>query len=92
MLGSNVLDLKDRALAIFTVVTALGCTNQAKLYMQGLRNLGYSVRQIAELLETIGLYAGVPRAVEGHALLRELAEEDAERDHAEAFYYEFPRH
>lgn len=92
LLGNDIIDLKTRATIIFTVMVSLGFKNEAKLYMQGMRNLGYTTRQIAEMIETIGLYAGVPRAVDAHVLLSELVEEDKERDHAEGFYYKFPRH
>jgi alkylhydroperoxidase/carboxymuconolactone decarboxylase family protein YurZ len=91
LLGSDVIDLRTRALTIFTVMTALGFKAECKLYMQGLMNLGFTTRQIAELAETIGLYAGVPRAVDAHMLLKELVDEDAERPHSEGFYYVPPK-
>jgi len=50
LLGNDVIDNRDRALAIFVVMTTLGFKNECKLYMQGMRNLGYSVRQIGEIL------------------------------------------
>lgn len=90
LFGNDVIDIKTRALTIFTVMAALGFKAECKLYMQGLRNLGYTDRQVAELLETIGLYAGVPRAVDGHMLLAELAAEDADRDHTKEFYNILP--
>lgn len=92
LLGNDVLDVTTRAVTIFTVMTALGFKHECKLYMQGLRNLGFTTRQVAELIETIGLYAGVPRAVDAHMLLSELLEEDKERPHADGFYYVPPRH
>ena len=92
LLGNDVIDIKDRTLAIFTVMVSQGYKAEAKLYMQGMRNLGFTVRQIGELLETIGLYAGVPRAVDGHVLLHELVQEDKERPHSEGFYYVLPGH
>ena len=88
--GNDVIDITTRAVAIFSVMVAMGFKAECKLYMQGLRNLGFSVRQIAELLETIGLYSGIPRAVDGHMLLAELVAEDEERDHAEEFYNVLP--
>lgn len=91
LLGNDVIDIRTRAVAIFTVMTALGFKAECKLYMQGLRNLGFSDRQVAELVETIGLYAGVPRAVDAHVLLTELVEEDRERPHSQGFYYIPPK-
>lgn len=91
LLGNDVIDLKTRSVAIFSVMVALAMKGEAKLYMQGLLHMGFSVRQIAELNETIGLYAGVPRAVDAHMLLKELVDENQERDHASGFYYVPPR-
>jgi alkylhydroperoxidase/carboxymuconolactone decarboxylase family protein YurZ len=90
LFGNDIIDVKTRALTIFTVMIAMGFKAEGKLYMQGLRNLGFSNREIAELLETIGLYAGVPRAVDGHMLLAELNAEDEERDHSKEFYNVLP--
>jgi alkylhydroperoxidase/carboxymuconolactone decarboxylase family protein YurZ len=92
LLASELIDLNMKATLIFTVMITLGFHKEAKLYMQGMRNLGYTDRQIGEMLELIGLYAGVPRAVDGHVLLSELVEEDKERPHSEGFYYKLPRH
>lgn len=87
LLANDIISLKIRAVAIFTATTALGMKSASKLWMQGLRNLGFSNREIAELVETIGLYAGVPRAVDAHISLNELVEEDKDRDHAAGFYH-----
>jgi alkylhydroperoxidase/carboxymuconolactone decarboxylase family protein YurZ len=87
LIGNDVVDVQTRAVAIFSVLIADGHMAQGKLYMQGLRNVGFSDRQVAELIETIGLFAGIPRAVAAHVLLDELIEEDEARSRAPGFYY-----
>jgi len=90
VMSNPVLDLKTRAIIIFSVMVALGYQAEAKLYIQGLRNLGYSVREIAEIIVQVGLYAGIPRAVDANMLLREVVEEDEQREGADGFFYKFP--
>lgn len=91
VMANAVLDLRTRALVIFSTMVALGYQPEAKLYIQGLRNLGYSVREIAEVIAQVALYAGMPRGVDANMLLTEVIAEDEERSQAEGFFYRFPR-
>jgi alkylhydroperoxidase/carboxymuconolactone decarboxylase family protein YurZ len=86
------LDLKTRTVIVFSTLVALGFQPEAKLYMQGLRNLGYSVREVAEMIAQIALYAGLPRGVDANMLLREVVDEDEERSQSTGFFYRFPQH
>ncbi|MFQ5860714.1 MAG: carboxymuconolactone decarboxylase family protein [Dehalococcoidia bacterium] len=92
VLSNPILDLKTRCVIIFSTMVALGFKPEAKLYMQGLRNLGYSLQEIAEMITQIALYAGIPRGVDAHVLLKELVDEDEERAKAKGFFYRFPQH
>jgi alkylhydroperoxidase/carboxymuconolactone decarboxylase family protein YurZ len=85
------LDLKTRAVIVFSTLVALGFQPEAKLYMQGLRNLGYSVREVAAMIAQIALYAGIPRGVDANMLLREVVDEDDERSQSAGFFYRFPQ-
>jgi alkylhydroperoxidase/carboxymuconolactone decarboxylase family protein YurZ len=91
VMSSPVLDLKTRAIVIFSTMVALGYQPEAKLYIQGLRNLGVSVREIAEIIAQVALYAGMPRGIDANMLLSEVLAEDPEREKAEGFFYRFPR-
>lgn len=91
VMSNPVLDLRTRALLVFATQVALGFQPEAKLYMQGLRNLGYSVREIAEMIAQVALYAGMPRGIDANMLLREVVDEDPERAADEGFFYRFPR-
>jgi alkylhydroperoxidase/carboxymuconolactone decarboxylase family protein YurZ len=91
VMNNPVLDLRTRAIVIFSTMVALGFQPEAKLYIQGLRNLGLSVREIAEIIAQVALYAGMPRGIDANMLLTEVLEEDPQREAAEGFFYRFPR-
>jgi len=90
VMSNPVLDLKTRAIVIFSTMVALGYQPEAKLYIQGLRNLGVSVREIAEIIAQVALYAGMPRGIDANMLLTEVLAEDPDRQKAEGFFYRFP--
>lgn len=92
VLSDPTLDLRTRAVIVFSTLVALGMQPEAKLYMQGLRNLGYSVREVAEMIAQVALYAGIPRGIDANMLLREVVDEDEERAGADGFFYRFPQH
>jgi alkylhydroperoxidase/carboxymuconolactone decarboxylase family protein YurZ len=92
LMSNQTIDLKTRAVVTFATMVALGYQPEAKLYMQGLRNLGYSVREIAEIIAQVALYAGIPRGIDANVLLTEVVNEDEERNAAEGFFYRFPEH
>ena len=91
VMSNPVLDLRTRSIVIFSTMVSLGYQPEAKLYIQGLRNLGLSVREIAEIIAQVALYAGMPRGIDANMLLTEVLAEDPEREAAEGFYYRFPR-
>ncbi len=90
VMSRPILDLKTRSIIIFSVMTALGMKPEGKLYIRALMKLGYSVREIAEMIVQVGLYAGIPRAIDFNMLLKEVVDEDAERGESESFFYKFP--
>lgn len=92
ILNSGVLDLKTRVVVIFATMVALGYQAESKLYIQGLRNLGFSEREISEIIVQVAMYSGVPRGVDASMLLKEVVEEDADRHQAPGFFYRFPQH
>lgn len=91
VMSNPVLDLKTRAVVVFSTMVALGYQPEAKLYIQGLRNLDFTVREIAEIIAQVALYAGMPRGIDANMLLAEVLAEDEERQRAEGFFYRFPR-
>jgi len=91
VMSDPTLPLETRAIIIFSTLVALGLKPEAKLYMQGLRELGFSVREVAGMIAQVALYAGVPRGVDANMLLTEVVEEDEERSASDGFFFEFPR-
>lgn len=49
------------------------------------------MREIAEIIAQVAVYAGMPRGIDANMLLREVVDEDPEREAAEGFFYRFPR-
>lgn len=91
VMNDPTLPLATRAVIIFTTLVALGFQPEAKLYMHGLRRLGFSVREIAEMIAQIALYSGIPRGVDANMLLTEVVDEEAEAGDDAPFTYRFPR-
>jgi alkylhydroperoxidase/carboxymuconolactone decarboxylase family protein YurZ len=48
------------------------------------------VREIAEIIAQVALYAGMPRGIDANMLLSEVLAEDPEQEKAEGFFYRFP--
>ena len=92
VMNDPTLPLETRAIIIFSVLVSLGFQPEAKLYMTGLRKLGFSVREIAEMIAQIALYSGIPRGVDANMLLTEVVEEERKAgEDSEGFEYIFPR-
>jgi alkylhydroperoxidase/carboxymuconolactone decarboxylase family protein YurZ len=92
VLNSGILDLTTRVVVIFSTMVALGYQPEAKLYIQGLRNLGFTERAISEMIVHVAMYAGIPRGVDASMLLKEVVDEDPARSQATGFFYRFPGH
>lgn len=91
VMSDPTLSLETRTIIIFATLVALGFQPEAKLYIQGLRELGFTVREVAEMIAQVALYAGVPRGVDANMLLTEVVHEDEARRAADGFFYRFPR-
>ena len=91
ILDRPTLDLKTRAIIIFSITVALGYKAECKLWIQGMRNMGYSVEEIAEMILLAAIYSGVSRGIDANMLLREVLEEDEERGKTKGNYYRLPR-
>ncbi|MFQ5879126.1 MAG: carboxymuconolactone decarboxylase family protein [Dehalococcoidia bacterium] len=73
------LDVRTRALLTFATMAAMGFHQELELYIHGLRHLGFSREEISEMIIHVGMYAGIPRAVDGLAIARRaFDQEDAQ--------------
>jgi 4-carboxymuconolactone decarboxylase len=67
------LDLGRRQLVTVAALATLGgCERQLAVHLRGALNVGVSVEELFEALLQVGLYAGVPRALNAIRVLREV--------------------
>jgi len=72
------LDLGRRQLVTVTALATLGgCERQLAVHVRGALNVGVSAEELFEALLQVGLYAGVPRALNAIRVLREVEAEDS---------------
>ena len=66
------LDRKVRSIINLALLSALGRTHELKLHLRGGLNNGLSKDEIKEVFLQVGVYAGVPAAVEAFRTAREV--------------------
>lgn len=66
------LDRKTRSIINLALLSALGRTHELKLHIRGALNNGLTRDEIKEVFLQVGVYAGVPAAVEAFRTGREL--------------------
>ncbi len=72
------LSRRDRSLAVISTLTALNLKHELEIHLQGALHHGVTRAEIEEMLVTMILYGGFPRAIDGMILARKVfAEADA---------------
>ncbi len=73
------LALRDRELATVAALTAMGnAPGQLKAHVEGALNVGLGREEIVEVMSQMAVYAGVPAAIRGLQIAKEVfAERDA---------------
>jgi 4-carboxymuconolactone decarboxylase len=78
--GRPQLDRKTRSIINLAMISALNRPHELKLHVRGALNNGLSRETIREVLLQVAIYCGVPAAIDGFRVAREVfAEEDAAR-------------
>lgn len=78
------LSRRDRSLINLAMISVLGRKHELKVHTRGALNNGLSREEIREVLLQVGIYAGIPAAVDSFRIVNEaLAEIDAENNNAE---------
>jgi 4-carboxymuconolactone decarboxylase len=81
--GRDGLPLRDRSLINIAMIAVLNRSHELKIHIRGALNNGLSREEIREVLLQVGIYAGIPAAVDSFRLANEaFAEIDAEGDAA----------
>lgn len=77
--GREGLPLRDRSLINIAMIAVLNRSHELKIHIRGALNNGLSRDEIREVLLQVGIYAGIPAAVDSFRLANEaFAEIDAE--------------
>ena len=81
--GREALPRRDRSLINLAMIAVLNRHNELKIHIRGALNNGLSREEIREVLLQVGIYGGIPAAVDSFRLANEaFAEIDAEQEGA----------
>ena len=73
--GDNAIDAKTRSMMNLTMIGALGKMHEWELHCKGALNNGVTTDQIRAIIHVIGIYCGVPQALECFRVARKVLEE-----------------
>ena len=74
--GDEVIDAKTRSMMNLAMIGALGKMHESELHCRGALKNGVSVEEIRAVVHVIGIYCGVPQAVECFRHARKVLEEE----------------
>lgn len=69
--GREGLPLRDRSLINLAMIAVLGRENELKIHIRGALNNGLSKDEIREVLLQVGIYGGIPAAVDSFRIANE---------------------
>ncbi len=73
--GDEVIDAKTRSMMNLSMIGALGKMNEWETHCKGAIKNGVSVNELRAIIHVIGIYCGVPQAVECFRVARKVLEE-----------------
>ncbi|MDY6970303.1 MAG: carboxymuconolactone decarboxylase family protein [Spirochaetota bacterium] len=74
----TVLSLPERQMITVAVLTALKCSNELSLHINGALNVGCDPQKLAEVIFQAATYAGMPAVNEALEVYKEVLEERGE--------------
>ncbi|MEI9852190.1 MAG: 4-carboxymuconolactone decarboxylase [Sphingomonas sp.] len=78
--GREGFSKRDRSVVNLAIIATLNRSHELKAHLRGALNNGLSKDEIAEVLLQVGVYAGIPAAVDSFRIANEtFAEIDAEQ-------------
>jgi 4-carboxymuconolactone decarboxylase len=75
--GRPGLTLKERSLVTVSVLIATGRRHELALHINGALNNGWTREQLQEILLQAACYCGMPAAVDGYRIAKEVLDERA---------------
>lgn len=76
--GDEVIDVKTRSMMNLSMIGALGKMHEWELHLKGAITNGVTKEEIRAIIHVIGIYCGVPQAVECFRIAREVLEADGQ--------------
>ena len=73
--GDPVIEPKTRSMMNLAMIGALGKMHEWELHCQGALTNGVSVEEIRAIIHVVGIYCGVPQALECFRVARKVLEE-----------------
>jgi len=73
--GDDTIDAKTRSMMNLAMIGALGKMEEFQIHTRGALNNGVSVEEIRAIIHVIGIYCGVPQALECFRAARTVLEE-----------------
>jgi 4-carboxymuconolactone decarboxylase len=73
--GDDTIDAKTRSMMNLAMIGALGKMEEFQIHTRGALNNGVSVEEIRAAIHVIGIYCGVPQALECFRAARKVLEE-----------------
>ncbi len=73
--GDESIDMKTRSMMNLTMIGALGKMHEWEIHCKGALRNGVSKEQIRAILHVIGIYCGVPQAMECFRVAKKVLEE-----------------
>ena len=74
--GDETINAKTRSMMNLSMIGALGKMTEWELHCRGAINNGVSKEEIRAIIHVIGIYCGVPQAVECFRVARKILEEE----------------
>ena len=74
--GDEAIDAKTRSMMNLSMIGALGKMHEWELHCRGAINNGVTVEEIRAIIHVIGIYCGVPQALECFRSARKILEEE----------------
>ena len=76
--GDETIDMKTRSMMNLAMIGALGKMEEWELHCKGALNNGVSKEEIRAIVHVVGIYCGVPQAIQCFKVARRVLEEAGE--------------
>ena len=74
--GDEIIDMKIRSMMNLSMIGALGKMNEWEIHCRGAITNGVSKEEIRAIIHVIGIYCGVPQALECFRVAKRVLEEE----------------